>query len=258
MRVVALATSAERQQFVEARKLPPFDASQIEDQLADLHLCALTESGEVHARCSLWWNEVPPHAAQRIGVIGHYASADDASASLLLEAAIGHLRQHGCSLAVGPMDGNTWRSYRFVTQVGAEPDTEPAFFLEPKNPPEWPLQFERAGFTRMAEYFSAINGNLAQKDERSARHAARLAEHGVRIRTAEGEDIEELLGRIYNLRLHCVYAELSLYRDFRARLSRAVCEDSPSRSTRTSAACRARFGIGRLSVRNSRPCSGCP
>jgi hypothetical protein len=118
---------------------------------------------------------------------------DDASASALLEAAIGHLRLNGCAIAVGPMDGNTWRHYRFVTEMGAE---QP-FFLEPTNPPEWPPQFERAGFRPLAEYFSALNTNLALKDDRVARHATRLAERGVKIRTAEGETLEELLGRIY-------------------------------------------------------------
>ncbi|MGA2217534.1 MAG: hypothetical protein ABSG51_05580, partial [Terracidiphilus sp.] len=103
------------------------------------------------------------------------------------------LRRQGCTVAVGPMDGNTWRQYRLVTEPGAEPP----FFLEPANPPEWPLQFERAGFKPLAEYFSALNTNLAFEDERIARHAARLAEHGVTIRTAEGENLNEQLGRIY-------------------------------------------------------------
>jgi GNAT superfamily N-acetyltransferase len=195
MNIVALHSSAERQALADAARVPPFDASQIDDHGADLHLCAVADSGEVHARCSLWWNKVPPFPAHKVGVIGHYASAGDEHASALLQEALNTLCQHGCSVAIGPMDGNTWRHYRFVTEPGAAPP----FFLEPANPPEWPLQFERAGFRPLAEYFSALNTNLALEDERIARHAARLAEHGVTTRTAEGEDLIEQLGRIYGV-----------------------------------------------------------
>src|SRR5437868_11557593 len=65
-------------------------------------------SGIVDGHCSLWWNDVPKLAGERLGVIGHYAARDDACASLLLENACDKLRQRGCTLAVGPMDGNTW------------------------------------------------------------------------------------------------------------------------------------------------------
>ena len=92
------------------------------------------------ACCSLWWKKVPPFAAHKVGVIGHYASTDDAPAWALLDAALDSLRRHDCTVAIGPMDGNTWRHYRFATELGAEPP----FFLEPANPPAWPLQFERA------------------------------------------------------------------------------------------------------------------
>lgn len=193
MKIVAMNSSRERQALADAAGMPHFDASQVDDHGADLHLCAVTESGEVHARCSLWWKDVPPFGAHTVGVIGHYASVDDSSASSLFDEALNTLRGQGCTVAIGPMDGNTWRRYRLVTDQGAEPP----FFLEPANPPEWPLQFERAGFKPLAEYFSALNTNLVLEDERIARHAARLAAHGVTIRTAEGENLNEQLGRIY-------------------------------------------------------------
>jgi GNAT superfamily N-acetyltransferase len=193
MKIVALHTSRERQTLADSVGLPPFSASQIDAHCADLHLCAVAESGEVQAHCSLWWKYAPPFGTHSVGVIGHYASVDDSPAADLLDEALNTLRRQGCTVAVGPMDGNTWRHYRFVTELGGEPP----FFLEPANPPEWPLQFERAGFKPLAEYFSALNTNLALEDERIARHATRLAEHGVTIRTAEGENLNEQLGRIY-------------------------------------------------------------
>jgi len=93
------------------------------------------------------------------------------------------------------MDGNTWRSYRFVTERGSEAP----FVMEPTNPPEWPLQFERAGFARLAEYFSALNTNIQVRDMRVAQVAARLAERGITIRAAERTALQDEIGRIYQL-----------------------------------------------------------
>ena len=195
MKIVVAHSSEKRETLVDSAALPPFDASQIDHHDVDLHLCAVSESGEVQAYCSLWWKKVPLFAAHTVGVIGHYASTDDAPSCALLDAALDSLRRHDCTVAIGPMDGNTWRHYRFVTELSAEPP----FFWEPVNPLEWPLQFERAGFKPLAEYFSALNTNLALEDERIVRHTARLAERGIEIRTAEGENLEEQLGRIYDV-----------------------------------------------------------
>ena len=52
-----------------------------------------------------------------------------------------------CTIAIGPVDGNTWQRYRLIT----EPGTEPPFFLEPDNPDAWPGQFTAAGFTPLAQ-----------------------------------------------------------------------------------------------------------
>jgi len=195
MSIIAVSSAFDREKLVNATQLPPFVATQIDEHNADIHLCVLGKTGEVHAHCSLWWKAVPKYGAHKVGVIGHYGSGEDDSAACLIEEAIRHLGRQSCTVAIGPMDGNTWHRYRFVTESG----TEPTFFLEPVNPPQWPFQFQRAGFAPVAEYFSALNSDLARTDERSARHEARLEDRGIVVRTAEGENLEELLGRIYRV-----------------------------------------------------------
>jgi GNAT superfamily N-acetyltransferase len=222
MRIVALHSNAEREKLPAAPGLPPLASNQIDDQGADLHLCAVNQAGQVQAHCSLWWRATPRFSGHRVGAIGHYASVDDDFAAALLEGAISNLRLHACTIAIGPMDGNTWRQYRFVTGAG----TERPFFLEPANPREWPLQFERAGFTPLANYYSALNTNLAQKDDRIAPHASRLAGHGVRIRTAAGENLDTQLGRIYGVS-RVAFAQNFLYTEvpedsFRAQYSQIL------------------------------------
>lgn len=199
MRVVAIASQNERAALVQSARLPWFDPRQIEDHGADEHLCALGIDGGVRAHCSLWWRQTPRLPGHTTGAIGHYASADDEAASALLDAAIARLREHGCSVAIGPMDGNTWRRYRFVTGDGSVQPPEPAFFLEPVNPPQWPRQFERAGFGKIAEYCSALNSDLARPDERIEPVAARLECAAVRIHSAETADLAKLLTRIYQV-----------------------------------------------------------
>lgn len=93
------------------------------------------------------------------------------------------------------MDGSTWRGYRFVTEAG----TEPPFLLEPAHPPEWPRWWQAAGFTPLAEYYSTVTPDLAPRDERVERAAARLRAQGIVIRPVDLADFEAELGRIHDV-----------------------------------------------------------
>jgi len=119
-------------------------------------LIALDEGGMPVARASLWWSRVPEYPDARIGLIGHYAADHARAAAQILSTACAELASRGCILAVGPMDGSTWRRYRLLTERGAEPP----FFLEPDNPDDWPLHFEARGFRPLAQYYSALNEDI--------------------------------------------------------------------------------------------------
>jgi GNAT superfamily N-acetyltransferase len=214
MKVVAVVSPQQRSAIVQAPGLAPFSAKQIAGHAADIHLCAVGPAGEICAYCSLWWKETPPLEAHRVGAIGHYASVDDDAAAALLAEAARLLRENGCTMAVGPMDGNTWRRYRFVTDPGPIEAAEPPFFLEPANPPGWPCQFERAGFARLAEYYSALNSDLDRHDERIAPIAERLENLGVVVRSSRNTDLHDQLRRIYavsriSFARNFLYTELS-------------------------------------------------
>ncbi len=199
MRVMERFSAAERARLPHAAELPVFDAGQIEDHAADAHLCALGPAGEVLAHCSLWWKESPSLPGHAPGTIGHFASVDGTATAALLSRALALLAEQGRTLAIGPMDGNTWRRYRFVTDAGPSGEPEPAFFLEPANSAEWPGQFIQAGFTPLAEYYSALNNDLSRDDPRLDAITARLASAGVGIRSARDCDLNEELKRIYQV-----------------------------------------------------------
>jgi GNAT superfamily N-acetyltransferase len=212
MRLLACATAAEIERAYTSAPVPPtlprLNPADFAAQRADLHLCALSKDGRIAARCSLWWTHVPSYQHHRVGVVGHYAAASDESSVAILAAAEEPLRIAGCTIAIGPMNGNTWRSYRFVVDAGERAP----FFLEPTNPQEWPAQFERRGFSSLASYFSSLNADLSQSDPRLAAMEKSIADAGVTIRTAHS-DLRSELKNIYavsqiSFRQNFLYTEI--------------------------------------------------
>jgi L-amino acid N-acyltransferase YncA len=152
-------------------------------------------------------------------VIGHYAATDGRAAGALLAHACRELAACGCAIAVGPMDGSTWRAYRLVTERGSAPP----FFLEPWHPADWPAHFEAAGFAPLARYRSTVSEDLEQRDPREEEIARRLAAGGVGIRPLDPSRLEEELGRIYAVTIES-FARNFLYTrldeaEFRAALA---------------------------------------
>lgn len=177
--VVPLIPSSERRQHQPDRSL------------------LLVENGRLNARLSCWWTETPEFEGRRIGAIGHYAAADAESGRHLLSAACALLREHGRHLAVGPMDGNTWRRYRFIVERG----TEPPFALEPDNPDDWPEHWTGSGFAPLATYASALNERLESLDRRTDESLARLADERITITRIDLANVDITLERIYELSL---------------------------------------------------------
>jgi GNAT superfamily N-acetyltransferase len=171
--------------------IPDFDASVIISHKADEHLC--TDGG----RCSLWWNTVPEMPGEMLGIIGHFQASSQEAAEFLLEASKKRLASLGCTLAVGPMDGNTWRRYRVLTERGEEP----AFFMEPDNPEWWAPAFASSGFTPLATYSSSLVKDLRRKDPRAERAKMRLEKDGIRFRNVNLSCFEEDLCGIYEVSL---------------------------------------------------------
>ena len=152
------------------------------------------EAGQ-SASTYLWWTHVPTLPGEKIGVLGHFSADGPEATTALLKKAELTLVAHGCTLAVGPMDGNTWCRYRFVT----EPGTEPAFFLEPTNPPQWPGWWLSSGYSQLATYTSTVTEDLRHEDPRVATVAARLSAAGISLRPLALANFKEDLTHIYDV-----------------------------------------------------------
>jgi L-amino acid N-acyltransferase YncA len=196
-RIIELQFSDEMPEVASAPLVPPLSVDDFRTHRPDRHLMLLDDRGVLQARASCWWASAPALPEHRVGLIGHYAAADDSSGLSVLRDALNLLEFAGCTIAVGPMDGNTWRRYRFIAERGSEPP----FFLEPDNPDAWREQFERAGFRVMATYTSALTGDLTQEDPRVDTTAAKLRSEGVTIRPFDVANAEAELRELFRLSL---------------------------------------------------------
>ena len=149
------------------------------------------KNGSQVAQCSCWWRGTP----KEVGFIGQYSAADPQAGAAILEKACDVLANAGCTTALGPVDGNTWRRYRFIVERGSEPP----FFLEPDNPDDWPTHWSLAGFAAAATYTSALNDDLAREDPRTPGALVRLAGKGISIRPFDPARAEAELRRIFTL-----------------------------------------------------------
>jgi len=156
-------------------------------------LLTVEDAGEVTARCQLWWRNESCIAGEKTGLIGSYQAANDAAAADLLSQSCALLKEQGCTVALGPMDGSTWKSYRFITKRGSEP----IFFLEPDNKDAYPDQFLANGFEVCVRYMSAVSANLRIEDEKSEALRRRFLSAGIRLRTLNLADFENELRKIH-------------------------------------------------------------
>jgi GNAT superfamily N-acetyltransferase len=94
--------------------------------------------------CGLW-------VSGPTGIIGHFKVTDSTLISSLLDFCIQFFASKGCQSVLGPMNGNTWYSYRFVSWSA----DQPTFFLEPYQPANILRAWQDFGFEIDQTYISS-------------------------------------------------------------------------------------------------------
>lgn len=163
---------------------------------ADARVYLTNDGGRIIAHAALWWSETPVFEGERIGTIGGFAALDEEAAKIVLEHAADRLREAGRRIAVGPMNGNTWRRHRYVVSSEARGP----FLLEPRNPAEYPVWWRSAGFTELSHYTSSVI-DLDGRRVVSPVMKARLEDSGIVIRMLDPGRYEEELKLIHALSL---------------------------------------------------------
>lgn len=177
-----------------------------------LYLFAMYE-GKLTARCSLWTEPkilFPPSAEQlnlpglkgevKPGFIGHYAASSLRAGMELLELADFELKRRGCNVAIGPVDGSTWRRYRLISESCGER----IFSLEPVNPLSWNKHFQGAGFKAVKTYESSINKDLDARDPDGKSLKSKMTRQGVKLRSLNVEDLSSDLEGIYRVTMEAM------------------------------------------------------
>ena len=144
-----------------------------------------------------------------MGMIGFFDALNipDAARRLLLSA-VQWLRERGAGSVIGPMDGDTWHSYRLNTG----PFDRPPFLMEPYNPPYYPFFWESAGFRPLESYSSRVVSDLSAAVRNTEPIARRCEARGYRLRPLH---VDRFGGELETLhRLSCaIFARNFLYTD---------------------------------------------
>lgn len=111
-----------------------------------------SNTGDLLACGVLYFN--PGHRINNLPAtcLGNFYASDGDSAAILLKQAF-EVAVNIAPVIIGPMNGSTWASYRFMAGGNTGP-----FYLEPYNPDEYNQYFTDAGFAKLAGYCSsAVN-----------------------------------------------------------------------------------------------------
>ena len=100
------------------------------------------------------------------------------------------LSSEGFAALLGPMEGDTWHSYRLIT----ESDGSPPFLLEPVSGPHDKSAFETSGFAPVSVYVST----RARLDD-AIGPAAPVHLDDVTVAAWDGRDTEALIGKLFDM-----------------------------------------------------------
>jgi hypothetical protein len=120
----------------------------------------------------------------------------------LLDAAGAYLATLGCEIAIGPVNGSTWDSYRFAEANGARP-----FLLDVYHPDRYPMQWRDAGFIPVERYLSSVFANeriLCNGASEGFRR--RIARRGILVEAVQPSAFEADLRGIHALCLEAFTA----------------------------------------------------
>lgn len=120
------------------------------------------------------------------GYIGFFEAdpAHEEAARALVRVAGEWLRQQGARTLYGPINFNTWFSYRFRVP----PFDGRAFVWEPVNPPEYPEWFRREGFTEAEGYHSLCMESLDNFIDGTRDGLLKALQGGYRLRPFRTQD----------------------------------------------------------------------
>ena len=173
------------------------------------------ENNNIGGSIHLWHNR-PDYNGRKTSYIGNvnihekYRKNEEQLFNKIFE----ELKKEGIETIIGPLNGTTWNTYRYVTEKG---NGRP-FLLEPWNEDYSVSLFEKLGFKPLAGYISTVmegmnsNGrkNLDKKIEKLKKFDYYK---DIKVESAENKDLLTVLNKVYDLTVEAfknnfLYSEL--------------------------------------------------
>ena len=173
------------------------------------------ESNIVIGSLHLWHNR-PDYNGRKTSYIGNvniyekYRKDEEQLFNKVFE----ELKKEGIEIIIGPLNGTTWNTYRYVTEKGSRRQ----FLLEPWNEDYSVSLFEKLDFKHLAGYISTVmegmnsNGrkNLNKKIEKLKKFDYYK---DIKVESAENKDLLTVLNKVYDLTVEAfknnfLYSEL--------------------------------------------------
>ena len=135
----------------------------------------------------LIFKDAPSWEGRRTASVGRFRCDSATAGRDLLARAAADLATEGFEALIGPMDGDTWHSYRLVT----ESDGSPPFLMEPVSGAFDVEAFTAAGFAPLSSYVST----RTTLDAAIAPEVVSIA--GVSVKPWDGSDAPGLVRQLY-------------------------------------------------------------
>ena len=117
------------------------------------------EAGKMAGSLNLWHNR-PDYNEKKTSYIGNVMIFEkyrkEEFEKKIFDELFEELKKDGIELIIGPLNGTTWNTYRYVTKTG----NRKPFLMEPWNEGYYVELFQKTGFNPLANYISTIMENM--------------------------------------------------------------------------------------------------
>lgn len=166
---------------------------------ADSRSFVAYRADEPVGRITAFHNRLLAGERMRYGLAGLFACANDTMAArTLVDAASTWLAQRGLDAIRGPMAGDIWHRWRFMTR-GFDAAGFPG---EPRNPAHYPDLFMACGFAPVRTYSTKLISDLEAQLALLSVPSDFNARRGYRYRSIDPERWEDDLRHVYELCRH--------------------------------------------------------
>ena len=159
------------------------------------------ENNNIGGSLHLWYNR-PDYNGRKTSYIGNVNIHEKyrKNEEQLFNKVFEELKKEGIETIIGPLNGTTWNTYRYVTEKGSRRQ----FLLEPWNEDYSVSLFEKLEFKPLAGYISTImegmdsdgRKNLNKKIEKLKKFDYYK---DIKVESAENKDLLTVLNKVYDL-----------------------------------------------------------